>query len=103
MGKHRHFTPEFKARVVLDILTGARTPTEAGREHGLSLGLLCDWKATFLERAAAAFRDDRRGDDAPGRIAELERMVGRLTMEAEILKKAARSPAGTPAASGGRR
>ena len=86
--KRRRFTPEFKAQVVLEILTGERSPAEACRSHGLSPTLLSLRKATFLRRAHAAFRAvDRRGDEH-ARIAELERMVGRLTMEREILRKA---------------
>ena len=45
--------------------------------------------ATFLVRAATVFQDDeRRADDQARSSAELERLVGRLTMEAEVLKKA---------------
>ena len=33
MTKRRRFTPEFKAQVVLEVLTGARTAAEACREH----------------------------------------------------------------------
>jgi transposase-like protein len=102
MAKHRQFTPEFKAQAVLDILTGARTPVELARQHGLSLGLLCDWKATFLAGAAAAFRAEAHADAVRARIAELERVVGRLALEAEIQKKAASWPAGTAPASGRR-
>ena len=102
MAKHRQFTPEFKAQAVLDILTGARTPTVLARQHGLSLGLPCDRKATLLNRAAAAFRAESHADADRARIAELERRVGRLTLEAEAPEKAAGSPAGTSTANGRR-
>jgi transposase-like protein len=36
MSKHRSFTPEFKAQVVLEILSGAKTTAEVCREHELS-------------------------------------------------------------------
>ena len=36
MRKRRRFTPEFKAKVVLDVLTGAQAPAEACRKHALS-------------------------------------------------------------------
>ena len=36
MKKRRRFTPEFKAKVVLDVLTGAQSPAEACRKHTLS-------------------------------------------------------------------
>lgn len=88
MRKRRRFTPEFKAQVVLDVLTGQLSPAEACRKHALSPNLLSLWKATFLQRAPAAFQADDHRSDEQARIAELERLVGRLTMEHEILKKA---------------
>ena len=50
MPKRRPFTPEFKARIVLDVLTGVQSQAEACRKHGLSPNLLGLWKATFLEQ-----------------------------------------------------
>jgi transposase len=100
--KRRRFTPEFKAQVVLDVLTGEQSPAEACRSHGLSPTLLSLWKATFLQRAHAAFQADERRGDEQARIAELERMVGRLTMEREILKKASTLLPGLSTASGRR-
>jgi transposase len=85
MRQRRRFSPEFKAQVVLDVLTGQASPAEVCREHGLSPNLLSLWKATFLQRAHTAFQTDERRSDEAARIAELERLVGRLTMEREVL------------------
>jgi len=41
-----------------------------------------------LERAAEIFATERCRGDEQERLAELERMVGRLTMELEVSKKA---------------
>ena len=87
MKQRRHFPAEFKAQVVLDILTGAQTPAEVCRKHRLSPNLPGVWKATFLERAPLVFQDDQRRDGQEARIAELERVLGRLTLENEVLKK----------------
>ncbi len=88
--KRRRFTPEFKAQVVLDVLTGETTPAEACRTHGLSPNLLSLWKTPFLERAHSAFQTDEHHCDEAAKIAALERLVGRLTREREIFKKASR-------------
>jgi transposase len=48
MAKRRQFTPEFKVRVVLDILTGVQSQAEACRKHGLGPNLLSLWKTAFL-------------------------------------------------------
>src|SRR5690242_9803617 len=58
MRKRRQFTPEFKARVVLDILTGVRSQAEACRKHGLRPNLVALWKTAFLERAHLVFDSD---------------------------------------------
>ena len=88
MKKRRRFTPEFKSKVVLDVLMGAQSPAEACRKHALSPNLLVLWKSTLLERAHTLFQPDEQRDDDQARIAELEQLLGRSTRQIEILKKA---------------
>jgi transposase-like protein len=87
MRKRRRFTPEFKAQVVLDVLTGQQSPAEACRKHALSPNLLSLWKAHFLQRAHTLFQPDEQRDGDQARIAELERMLGRSALQIEVLKK----------------
>lgn len=89
MKTRRRFTPEFKARVVLELLSGIKTNAEASREYQIKPDMLFRWKAEFLEKAPSVFRsgaDDQSAEHA--RIAELERMIGRLTLELAVSKKA---------------
>jgi len=88
MAKHRTFSPEFKAQVVLELLSGTQSSAELCRQHRLSAQLLAQWKAAFLERAALVFMSEEQRSQEAACIAELERLVGRLTLEAEILRKA---------------
>jgi len=88
MKRRRRFTPEFKAQVVLEVLTGAQSPAEVCRRHALSPNLLATWKATFLEKAQTLFQGDEQRDEDQARIAELEQLLGRATRQIEILKKA---------------
>ncbi|MDH7556601.1 MAG: transposase, partial [Candidatus Methanosuratincola sp.] len=83
MRQRRKFSGAFKAQIVLEVLTGVKTPTQLCREHGIKESLLCRWRQEFLERAPRVFEAGRGRDPCQGRIAELERMVGRLTMELE--------------------
>ncbi len=87
MNQRRNFTPQFKARVVLEILTKLRTMAQVCREYDLKEQVVTRWKAEFLERAPTLFASDRQHDQDQVRVAELERLVGRLTMELEIAKK----------------
>jgi transposase len=88
MTNHRSFTPEFKAQVVLEVLTGVRSASEACQHYQLKPDLMSRWKAQFLEGAATVFSKESQNDPALARVAELERLVGRLTLELEVAKKA---------------
>ena len=88
MAHRRQFTPEFKVRVVLDILTGIQSLAEACCKHGIGPNLLSLWKSAFLERARLVFDSDSSHSAEQVRIAELEQVLGRMTLENEILKKA---------------
>ncbi len=88
MKKRRNFTPEFKSKIVLLILTGRHTKAEMCREYKLHPNVVERWKNEFIEAVPTIFKRADNDSDQLARIAELERMVGRLTMENEILKKA---------------
>jgi transposase len=96
MAKYRTFPAEFKAKVVLEILTGAKSAAEACREYRLKDSLVSRWKQEFLLDAAKVFQHTDGSQDTERRVAELERMVGRLTMQLEIAKKASSLLAQTP-------
>jgi transposase-like protein len=88
MATRRRFTPEFKSRIVLELISGAKTPSEVCRQHYLKPQVVSRWKAEFVDKAASVFQSDEQRSAEQARIAELERMVGRLTLELEISKKA---------------
>jgi transposase len=88
MTKRRTFTPEFKAQVVLEEVTGIKSKAEVCREYRLKPEVFSRWRVEFLERAAEIFATRPSRGDEQERIAELERMVGRLTMQLEAAKKA---------------
>lgn len=88
MNKRRKFTPQFKSQVVLQLLSGERSMAEVCREHQLTAQMVSNWKQQFLTAATQAFESEASRNGEQERIAELERMVGKLTMELEIAKKA---------------
>jgi transposase len=88
MSKRRTFTPEFKARVVLEELTGVKSKAEICREYQLRPQVFSRWREEFLERAPEIFATQPSRGDEQERIAELERVLGRKTMELEVAKKA---------------
>ena len=88
MSKRRKFTPDFKAQVVLEELTGVKSKAEICREHRLKPQVFSRWRVEFLERASEIFATQPSRGNEQQQITELERMVGRLTMQLEAAKKA---------------
>ena len=55
MTKRRTFSGQFKAQVVLEVLSGAKNAAQLCREHGLKDTLLARWKQEFIEHAPELF------------------------------------------------
>lgn len=87
MKPRRSFSAEFKAKVVLEMISGEKGLMQASREYGIKDTVLSRWKQEFLERAPQVFELPKKDDTNEARLAELERMVGRLTMQLEAAKK----------------
>jgi transposase-like protein len=90
--KHRKFGPEFKRRVVEDILAGRRQMAELCREYQLSKTVVRNWRKEYEARGPAAWRpaEDSKAERLAleKRIAELEAALGRATLENEFLRRA---------------
>jgi len=86
----RSFPAEFKARIILQLLSGEASQAELCRKHSLKPNLIANWKAAVLDRLHTVFEADGVHDADRLRIAELEQLVGRQTYELEVLKKASR-------------
>ena len=86
--KRRQFTPEFKVRLVLDVLTGVQSQAEACRKHALGPNLLGSGRPPSWSGRTLVFETEAPESAEQARIAELEQVLGRMTLENEILKKA---------------
>jgi transposase-like protein len=87
MFARRSFTAEFKAKVVLELISGEKGLGQASREYGIQDTVLSRWKQEFLAKAAQVFEQPKEVQEKEERIVELERMVGKLTMQLELSKK----------------
>jgi transposase len=90
MRERRRFSAALKREVVGELLSGACSLAQLSRRHDVSSGLILYWKKRYEETGLAEgpSQSEKR---SLARVAELERMVGRLTMENELLKKAVES------------
>ena len=53
MAKRRRFTPEFKAELVFEVLSGVSSQAEVCRCHNLSEQQLSKWKQQVVENVAS--------------------------------------------------
>ncbi len=75
MAKRRRFTPEFKAEVVIEALSGQSSQAELCRRHNLSDEQLSKWKRQFLENAATLFEPaDKQTNASQIQVAQLEQL-----------------------------
>ncbi len=88
MAHYRTYTIEVKRQVVEEHLGGGTSLSQLARRHDVSRELLRTWVTKFEAGELASdglTRADRRAYEA--KIAGLEREVGQLTMELDLLKK----------------
>jgi len=85
MRNQRTFSQEFKRQVVEELLSGESRPAQICRRHNISSSLLYHWKKQY---GRGKFNNEPTAEGAlKDRIEKLERLVGRLTLENEFLKK----------------
>jgi transposase-like protein len=83
----RRFTCEFKLQVLRAIEVG-KSMARVAREHEIHPNQIGKWRREHAQYAEQAFAGNDHRYKAEARIADLARMVSRLTMENAFLKKA---------------
>ena len=94
MARGRTFTPEYKAKIVIEILRENNTLSEIGARENITPKLLTTWRREFIENAYRAFsvsKDERAANQAVKTAADREQellaKIGQLTYECDWLKK----------------
>jgi len=94
MPTRREFTPEYKAKLVVEVLREETTMSEIASRESINLKQLSNWKTEFLENAGRAFSQSRDEKAASRKVEELKERerdyqakVGQLTLEVDFLKK----------------
>lgn len=88
----KRWTAKRRVALVLEILRGETTAAEAARRHGLTVAEIEQWKERFLGGAENALRSRPLDDEAlkDQEIKRLQRKVGELVMDIDILKEASK-------------
>ena len=84
--KRRVFTREFKLRVIREVEAG-KSQAQVGREYEVTDNTISKWRRQHAKYKDRAFAGQGNAYTYEARLGELERMVGRLTMENDFLKK----------------
>ena len=93
-GRRRRCSAADKLRIVEETMYDGESISAVARRNGVAPNLLYRWRKLMLEGGsiAVAADDSVTGNktvrDMEARIRELERQLGRKTMEVEILKEA---------------
>jgi len=87
-------SPEKKARLVIEILSGEQTISEIGAREGISPKQLGNWKSEFMQNAYRAFslsKSEKAAEQAVSEALEREQTllakIGQLTYELDWVKK----------------
>ena len=87
--KYRRFTQDFKRSIVEQLLSETATPTELCRRYNISSGQLYTWKRQYAQGRLDP--EPSREAELAARVRDLERLLGKVTLENEFLKKAVRN------------
>ena len=93
-GRRRRWSAAEKLRIVEETLDERSSISVVARRNGVAPNLLYRWRRLMLEGGAVAVSNDdevtsnRAVRQLEERIRELERQLGRKTLEVEILKEA---------------
>ena len=90
----KSYTPEFKAKVVLELLTENKTTSEIASKYEVNIRLIQSWRKEFLENTGRVFGETKIEKNIKNKEKELEQRekilrekVGELTIENDWLKK----------------
>jgi len=87
MAKRRIFSRAYKRQVVEEMLSGRSTQAQLIRQYSLSYNMLSNWRNVYR---AGRLGDESGSKVLEARIRELERKIGELTMDNDLLKRAAK-------------
>jgi len=93
MPKRREYSPEYKAKLVIEVLREESTISEIASRENINVKQLSNWKAEFMDNSARAFsrsRDEkaaaRQVEEMKDRERDYQAKVGQLTLENDFLK-----------------
>jgi transposase len=97
VNKRKKYSPEEKAKIVLEVLREENTLIEISNKYEVSQQLISRWKSEFLANMPSVF--DKKANETEklkkqfeAEKAVLERKIGELTIDIDWLKKNKNKP-----------
>lgn len=92
MEKRNRYTAEFKAKVVLELLSEEATLNQVAAKYQLNPQMISQWKSDFIKNASVVFE---RGKDDASKLkkemdekeARYQQIIGQQSYEIDWLKK----------------
>ena len=88
----KHYSPEFKAKVVLELFREEKTLSQLASEHRIHHSLLVRWRSQALEGLSGVFSDQKIHELKAAHereVTTLYQEIGQLTTQLNWLKKKA--------------
>lgn len=85
--KRRVFSREFKLQVLQELDAG-KSLAEVGRQYQVQAGTIVGWRKQQERYQDQSFAGSGHAYTTEAKVAELERIIGQLTVENALLKKA---------------
>lgn len=88
------YSPQFKAKLVLEVLREEKELGTIAYENGISPNMLRNWRREFLEKASMVFENPKAGEKEAKRREEnlkkerehMLKTIGQLTLERDFLQ-----------------
>ncbi len=84
--ERRRFSGEFKLAILRE-MEGGKNAAQLSREHNIHPSLLYGWKRVHDKYPEKAFRGNGNAYTLEAKLAESQRLIGKLYAENEFLKK----------------
>lgn len=94
MARKSTYTPEFKAKVVRELVEGDDSVGVVAARHGINSNMLSGWRKQLFDNASLVFsqeqriREGRQSQAAHEKeVDNLNRIIGQLTVERDYLQR----------------
>ena len=92
--RRRSYTPEFKGRIVIEVLKEEKDINTIASEHDLNPNLVRKWRQEFIDHPERIFDENRRKNDEKqkdevlkGEREAMLKTIGALTLERDWLQQ----------------